>query len=262
MKFSEFFTVVFLSSAFFCGSAQATPFWKVTLHGHITSGFDKTGVFGVGGRDLKGLEYSQTLISSVDPDNYQYVYGEPYYYAKWSSHLAGYYTHAPVFDFVTVDGNSVSFVWNSILYTTQSISGGLAVDPPEMTDSVSSFSQGATEDGYFKAYNSVSTLVKSLAFVTSKDFGQSLTVSLDESGDYDIYHRRVGYASFLLGGGLSEVSFEGLADLLTVSPLDLPYVTEPPPADPPPTDMPEPASLALVCIGLLGLAVRRNNQLP
>src|SRR5689334_7194447 len=136
MKLKSIFAIAVLAAGAFAGSAQALPTWTVTTQGTISDGFDTSGVFGVAGRDLTGLSYTQTITASVDPSQYGNMFSGPGFVDISGSGGPGFT------DTLTVNGQTVTFIIGQSYYAEQFLSDGASTNQYPYYDKVSTFQQG------------------------------------------------------------------------------------------------------------------------
>jgi hypothetical protein len=224
-------------------NAQAAQTWTVTTTGIIGAGTDTTGVFGIAGRDLSGLSFSQSVTASADP-------------AQWTGYLNDSFDPTintavllegtgPAFtDTVTVNGKSVTFnITSSSTDGMQAlfdrISHGTGMVPG---DAIGSIQTGFTASG--DQVTSQQTISGSIAFVPSVNFGQTLSHSVSGSDFFAI-------SSFGISGNqvasFTAATFNGGS-------VDYVYLNAAP--------VPEPETYAMLLagLGLLGYMAKRKKQ--
>lgn len=220
----------------FTHAGELADTWTVRSHGTIYGGYDYQGIFGDIGRDLTGLEITQTIVSSVDPADYTYSWEDPNY--RFTSEM-----NSPFYISVTVDGRTLE------MSATLNLGGGLALvngltngTPYGYNyDQVATNAKGSTDDDqYVSAGISASSMTK--GFVPKLDFHQSLT--------QDLTGEVTGWAYFSYSKtALSypyPTFFEATLDTITVNPDAV--------------DVPEPGSVALLGVGITGLIAMRRRK--
>lgn len=219
-------------------SAQASPTWSISTQGVISSGYDYAGLFGIVGRDLAGLQYTQTIIGSYDPADYETVQTFPHYidiYGKTSSLLK---------DVVTVGGFTKEFNISSNGTVWFEIANALSSPGINGDDAIYASISGDDSDAgmYVSAENSIFTTNPDFAFVPTLDFAQKISAKTDSSESFTFAHLTVRM------NGADALRFDAKPGWVTVN------------GDVDPTSVPEPASIALFGLGLFGMGIKRRKH--
>lgn len=215
-----------LAGAVFSLNAAA---WTVSFSGFIDQGFDNSGVFGVAGRDLRGLSFTQTLEIATDPALWSVSNSGPVF-----TDISG---HGPAFvDTVTVDGQTVRFEVDATAYGRQFLFDEFSSQHTG-ADYLYSDQRGLAQGDTLRAFQYAYSYAK--AFVPTLDFDQFLDPGLAGL---------TTWSEFIITGA-RHANFYGNATHVRVN-------------NPSPQALPEPAPLALAGLGLLvlgGHAGRRRN---
>ena len=204
------------------GQAHA---WTFTTSGLITSGFDNTGIFGIANEDLTGLAYTQTL--TIDPNQYEYQYTNPYNHYGNGSLVAGTATET-----VTVNGLTQSY----LLDLTQSNSGQFSL--------INQLTQGLV-GGVDQAYqNQVGVTTDGQSFISYMNvysYANPLNIGLSytQIWSYSPQAGDVHDAWFRISGPDGTTQFWGAPSFISINAA---------------TAVPEPTGLLLLALGLIGLA--------
>jgi hypothetical protein len=252
MTFKSVFATALLAASAFAGSAQATP-WTFSLQGTVNWGTDDVGLFGAAGESLVGAKYTQTITADTDPSIYhpRFEPEDPTY--SLSEHTASLFgvvfpseTNTVFKESITINGKTLNFSFSSLVVSGQTISNGGLKHEAGWYNTLYSSLEGETDDHYYLyATNVVGSPDPDEIVIPAPDFGQTLTgTQRPNNGFYDT--------------GLF-VLFDN--DSSAVTHLDLTPESFRINADAP-TDVPEPASLALLGLGALGLGAMSRKRAP
>ncbi|WP_374438690.1 hypothetical protein [Inhella sp.] len=215
-----------LAGAVFSLNAMA---WTVSFSGTIDQGFDNSGVFGVAGRDLRGLSFTQTIEIATDPALWSVSNGGPVF-----TDISG---HGPAFvDTVTVDGQTVRFEVEATGYGRQFLFDEFSTQHTG-ADYLYTDQRGLAQGDTLRAFQYAYSYLQ--AFMPSLDFDQGL--DLPASG-------LTTWSEFVITGQ-RHANFYGNASSIRVN-------------GGPGQEVPEPTPLALAGFGLLllgGHARRRGR---
>lgn len=223
---STIFAVTACAALLFSETAAAMPTWTVTATGTIVVGRDTVGTFGIAGQDLAGLQYTQSITTSIDPADYVNDFRD--------DSIAYHYIQSRGIAFtttVTVNGASITF--DVPLNTAGGQYLGNFMPAAGEPDAVRSFQYGQTRDGnYLESNISVDAFGQDI--LDSIEFGQPIAAVLVPSGS--------SYSEFHLGMP-NITNFTGRVETIAVVG----------------NDVPEPASASLIGLGLFGIAARRRR---
>lgn len=254
MTLKPILAAVVLLASTLANSAYATP-WSLSVQGTIEWGTDYAGVFGQPGQELRGLKYTQTVTVETDPALYLGTL-EPgdtgHYYTNYSAAVYGTIygdlSHAVFRETVTVNGITLSVDLTHYLQGAQEIYRGATVkeDPFLTYNAFISSIEGATADGYRSGSTiRVGSYDATIFPIASLDFSQQAAGDLPATTGFQ------QFSEFGLGGDNNPIVYlYATPERFSLNGGSLA------------ADVPEPASLALLGLGLAGLAVLRNGRKP
>jgi hypothetical protein len=234
MNLKSILAVAVMATCSFAGSAQASLLWTVSATGTIGSGTDPGGVFGTKNANLGGLTYTQTITASVDPTKYNNIYSTVY-----ERELYGPKSLSAFTDTVTVNGYTVTFNVTNVISGTQIVENRTSTNNG-YPDEVYTYNDGTDASGNSVLADIILSSSK-VAFVPSLDFSQTITQSVITGMN--------SYTRFAESGRNSgySVLFTGAITSLTVNAEST-------------TNVPEPTSIALLGLGLLGITTLRRRK--
>lgn len=237
MKFkSAFLSAVVIAGLFTC-AARAAPTWSFSVNGTIDSGTDYTGAFGTVGQDLSGLKFLETVTTSVNPADYTNAQTSASS-KNYSGNFSGFLVTATV-NGKTISETVMSQAWGQ-QYITNAASAGIRGNDTVSTNQYGFDAAGNQIFANLSAY----TGDPSLAFVSTLDFGQVINAGnpgLSPFASFEIAND--GYALVAFSGTPTSFLVNGAAD-----------------DTPPPSNVPEPASLALFCLGFVGTGALHRRK--
>lgn len=217
-------TIGLLAAITFAGDACAGPTWTITTTGIVTEGVDVSGVFGVAGRDLLGLSFTQTITASIDPSQYAMTYDSGDSHFLYGNGPSGQTT-------TTVDGVTVNFVTAPGQFQEQLIFHDYYV-PIGNLDRISSHITGETTTAGVEIDAENLAYSYGVPFLADTSFNVATTLV-----DPEIFKS----ASLVISGSQTAQVYA------TASRVDVSYDAG--------TNVPEPASIALLFAGLSSLAL-------
>lgn len=237
MELKSILAMILVAGCTFSRGAKASPVWNITTKGTIQQSWDYTGVFGGADKSLDGLEFTQLMTVSVDP-------------TKYSSHdvadnfnwLYGY--DNPFTVTVTVNDKTVNFNIVNSAYQEQYIQNNA-------TAKVGGYDYIYSSDHGFDGANGNYLSVYSFAYAkdTSRSFGLNL--------DFEETVQFINQPNVKVGSNfyLQDKSGNYLATINTYAD-SIAFVASDT------ADVPEPESISLFGLGLIGLSImpRRKSR--
>jgi len=244
MKLQSILAIAFFAANI--GTAAASPTWTWTENGTIESGSDGIGLFGPQGANLTGLSFTKTFTVSVDP--LSYLANSNSSEGSWWRYLAGD-LNASFSLTLKVNGITISEIVTKPAYSVQLIENGRSTQQ-SLLDEIGSSNDGRTADGvrviindYAETYNPLNP-ASIKPFVPTLDFGQVITAT---SGPQTVQSYLYIVANeFTTNERATSVISSNASFILN--------------ADAPASSVPEPASIALLGLGFIGINVLRRRK--
>lgn len=253
MNIKSIIAIALLAVGTFVSSAQAAP-WSLSVQGTVDKGRDFYGIFGEVDRDLGGLQYTQTITTETNPA----------YYSGWGSddlppHLSNEYING-LFGLIHGD------MTNAVFRISVTINGVTAsFDLLEDLISEQVISRGALAPILYPRGNRLYSRLEGTG-VDQFDIGAEIDIGAHDAASFDI--PTLNFDQQLAGmvpaaDGFDQVSEfwirSGNDDVIYISGTPVSFSVN---GAAVPADVPEPASLALLGLGLIGLAAVRRRRLP